>query len=95
MERHGPAQQAGLEVGDELLAIDGQRLSSVEGLTAHIRLGTPEPPLLQLLIARRQRVETLSLRLAPPRTKRWVLQIDPEAAADCAFSVSAACSPAS
>ena len=85
VERHGPAQQAGLEVGDELLAIDGQRLSSVEGLTAHIRLGTPEPPLLQLLIARRQRVETLSLRLAPPRTKRWVLQIDPEAAADCAL----------
>ena len=84
LERHGPAQQAGLEVGDELLAIDRQRLTTLEEFTAHTRLGAPEPPMLQLLIARRQKVEELSLRLAPPQPQRWTLQIDPEAAADCA-----------
>ncbi|MFZ0409496.1 MAG: PDZ domain-containing protein [Cyanobium sp.] len=83
VERHSPAQLGGLEVGDELIALDGQRLSSVEALTTLTQVAGSEPPLLQLLIARHRRVEQRQLRVTAPRPQRWTLEIDPAAAADC------------
>jgi predicted metalloprotease with PDZ domain len=84
VDRHGPAQAAGLEVGDELIAIDGHRITTADALTVHTRLGAAEPPRLRLLTARHQRLAERTLQLALPRPQRWTLQIDPEAAADCA-----------
>ena len=39
--RGGPADQAGLEVGDDILAVDGHYLFTVEDLNAEIRRCAP------------------------------------------------------
>ena len=83
VERHSPAQLAGLEVGDELLAVDGQRLSRLEVWPVVTRLAAPEPPRLRLLIARQQLIREHHLQAAPPRPQRYSLQVDPEAAPEC------------
>jgi predicted metalloprotease with PDZ domain len=83
VERHSPAQLAGLEVGDELIAINGHRLSAIEAYTALIRVASLEPPRLQLLIARHQKVDKRTVQVTAPRPQRWTLEIDPTAGADC------------
>ena len=83
VERHSPAQLAGLEVGDELIAINGNRLNAVDHYTALIRVASPQPPQLQVLIARQQRVDERMVQVAAPRPQRWTLEIDPAAGADC------------
>ena len=83
VDRHSPAQLAGLEVGDELIAIDGDRLNNVEALAALTRHTGEHPPQLRLLTARHQRVQERRLQAELPRPQSWSLQIDPEAGEDC------------
>jgi predicted metalloprotease with PDZ domain len=75
VHRHGPAEQAGLMVGDEVLALDGLRLRQVEALTEHLRAGQDQ----DLLISRRNRLRTLTLRSVPPQVERYTLEVDPAA----------------
>jgi len=83
VERHSPAQLAGLEVGDELIAINGDRLNNVESLASLTRPTGEQPPQLHLLIARHQRVQERLLQAELPRPQSWSLQIDPDADEDC------------
>ncbi|MFM7311804.1 MAG: M61 family metallopeptidase, partial [Cyanobium sp.] len=46
VERDGVAQKAGLQVGDELLAVAGLRLRSVEDLANALKAGEGPPPVL-------------------------------------------------
>ncbi|WP_255007436.1 M61 family metallopeptidase [Cyanobium sp. ATX 6F1] len=78
LPRHGPGERSGLELGDELLALDGVRLRQAEDL----------PPLLRkdrgqrLLLARRGQVMELAFTSSAPAIERWTLRIDPQAPAD-------------
>jgi len=77
VHRHGPAEQAGLGVGDELLAVDGERLSQPDAL---INGWTPGQS-RELLFCRRGRVRTCQLMAAPPEVEAWRLETDPAAGA--------------
>ena len=67
--RSSPAAQAGLMVGDELLAIDGQRLRQPEQIAEALRAGVEQ----DLLIARRSQLRALRLCTNPPAVERWRL----------------------
>ncbi|MFM7393993.1 MAG: M61 family metallopeptidase [Cyanobium sp.] len=79
--RDGPAQRAGLQVGDELLALEARRLRREDDL--HLPKGgdrdLPEP--LEVLFCRDGRVRRCQLRPGPPQVERWRLAADPEAPA--------------
>lgn len=79
VERDGPAQRAGLQVGDELLALRDQRLRSPEDLAAALAAGPGDPPRLPLLFCRDGRVRENLLELEPPPWKAWRLERDPAA----------------
>lgn len=79
VERDGPAQRAGLLVGDELLALDGRRLCTADDLTAALRAGEGEPPRLPLLFCRDGRVRETPIALGPPPVSAWRLEPDPAA----------------
>ena len=74
IERDGPAQRAGLQVGDELIAVDGERLRS--GADLELLMSKVKP--VQVLFSRDALVRTLCLEPAPPVIERWLLQSDPE-----------------
>jgi len=81
VERDGPAQQAGLQVGDELLALDGERLRCPEDwnlLAGHCSANCQGQP-RELLICRDGLLQTLRLQPQPPAIERWTLDIDPDA----------------
>jgi predicted metalloprotease with PDZ domain len=67
--RDGPAESAGLMVGDEILALDGQRLRQPAQWTAALRAGTVQT----LLICRRSQLHTLPLQPLPPTVERYRL----------------------
>ena len=73
VERDGPAERAGLQVGDELLALDGQRVRSEEDLQA-LLADPSSPPSVPVLLCRDGRVRTLVLRADPPAVVRWRLE---------------------
>ena len=75
VQRGGPAETAGLMVGDELLALDGLRLRDPEQLSAALRPGAEQ----QLLMARRSQIRSLTLSSLPPRPDSYKLIEDPEA----------------
>jgi predicted metalloprotease with PDZ domain len=77
--RDGPAEQAGLQVGDELLALDHQRLRLVEDLGPLLSADRASSS-LELLFCRDGRVRTAVVMPAAPAIERWRLQIDPAAA---------------
>ena len=79
VERDGPAQRAGLLVGDELLALAGRRLRTPEDLAAALTAGQGEPPQLPLLFCREGRVRETLIELEPPALKSWRLELDPAA----------------
>jgi predicted metalloprotease with PDZ domain len=79
--RRGAAQRAGLQVGDELLALAGRRLRSSTCLAAALRAGTENPPALPLWISRDGRVRELLLTPDPPAVQRWSLERDPHGSA--------------
>ncbi|MFM8526147.1 MAG: M61 family metallopeptidase [Cyanobacteriota bacterium] len=77
VHRGGPAETAGLMVGDELLGLEDRRLLKPEQLGLASRVGKEQ----RLLIARRGEIRQLSLRPEAPQPKRWLLIEDPEASA--------------
>ncbi|MFZ9619701.1 MAG: M61 family metallopeptidase [Prochlorococcaceae cyanobacterium] len=84
VERDGPAQQAGLQVGDELVALDGERLRSPDDwalLAGYCAAGEQSPP-RALLICRDGLLQTVRLQPQPPAIERWTLEIDPDAPAE-------------
>jgi predicted metalloprotease with PDZ domain len=81
VDRDGPAERAGLQVGDELLAVDGHRIRADADLSR--LLGVAErPQALEVLFCRDGRIRQASLRPDPPVVVRWHLQSleNPEAA---------------
>lgn len=72
----GPAARAGLSVGDELVALDDQRIPE-DGAEALLqRLG---PGDRRALVARRGQILALPLTLLPPPTRGWTMEVDPDA----------------
>lgn len=78
--RAGAASRAGLMVGDELLALTGQRLRTLEQWTAALRAGEGEPPQGTLLFCRDAQVRQTTLALEPPAVARWRLESAPDVA---------------
>lgn len=72
--RGGPAEQAGLMVGDELLALMQQRLREPDDLAKGLVAGEPQ----ELLICRRSRLHRLDLLAKPPRVERYRLKRLPD-----------------
>ncbi len=77
VHRHGPAEQAGLAVGDELLAQDGERLRQADAL----KTGWVSGQGRELLFCRRGRVRSSVLTAAAPAVEAWRLESDPAAGA--------------
>jgi len=76
VHRGGPAEQAGVMVGDELIALDGQRLREPEQLAAALQRDRPQ----ELLIARRSQLRSLQLQATAPQVERYRLQRQPDPA---------------
>ena len=68
--RGGPAAQAGVMVGDELVALDQQRLKSPDDLQRALRPDQSQT----LLIARRSQLRSLELRPQAPQVERFQLK---------------------
>ena len=68
--RGGPAEQAGVMVGDELVALDQQRLKSPDDLQRALRPDHAQT----LLIARRSQLRSLELRPQVPQVERYQLK---------------------
>jgi predicted metalloprotease with PDZ domain len=75
VERHSPGEQAGLSPGDELLALDGERLRQGEQLDLWLRSGVQH----RLLFCRDAAVHECCLYPAVARPRHWQLQSDPSA----------------
>jgi predicted metalloprotease with PDZ domain len=78
VHRGSPAEQAGLMVGDELIAIDGQRLADPDDLSAALRPGVVQ----ELLTARRRQLRPLQWCCEPPQPESHRLVADPGAGAE-------------
>jgi len=78
LERDGPAQRAGLTVGDELLALDDWRLRTPEDWERELNR-FPPGTMRMLLWVRDGLVRRSPLRPEPPAPQRWVLEPDPAA----------------
>lgn len=80
VRRGTPAHEAGLNVDDEILAIDDLRVRA-DGLVARMeqyRVGDT----VRVLVARRDRLMTLDVRLAPEPGRPWRLQTRGDATPD-------------
>ena len=78
LERGGPAQQAGLTVGDELLALDDLRVHGVDDWERELRQ-RPAGSRRALLWVREGVVRHTTLQSAPPAVQRYRLEPDPAA----------------
>ena len=79
VQRNGAAQQAGLQVGDELIAAQGERLRTLEDLD--LLLKQPQHETCELLICRDGLLHNLRLVVSAPEPERWELQVDAQAEA--------------
>jgi predicted metalloprotease with PDZ domain len=77
--RGGPAQQAGLQVGDELIALGQERIRQQEDLNQLLASVVPGQA-LALLISREGLLRRYNLHPGPPRPERWQLRVDADAA---------------
>ena len=75
VQRGSAAETAGLCVGDELLALEGQRLRQPEDLSGGLRCGVSQ----ELLISRRCQVRSLTLCAQPAASERYRLVVDTNA----------------
>jgi predicted metalloprotease with PDZ domain len=73
--RSGPAQRAGVVLGDELIALDGLRLRKPEDLSTLLQADQRQ----SLTICRRGHLRSLAITAAPPAIERWRLLLDPAA----------------
>lgn len=76
--RGTPANLAGLNVDDELIAIDGYRLSGADALNdrlSYYKAGVS----VEILIARRGKLISLKATLGSKPTESWNLEVDPNA----------------
>jgi predicted metalloprotease with PDZ domain len=74
--RHTPAWQAGINVDDELIAIDDYRIRPEQWAT---RLEQYRPgEQVSLLVARRERLLRLSATFAAEPPKSWQMEVSPE-----------------
>ncbi|MFM8545438.1 MAG: M61 family metallopeptidase [Vulcanococcus sp.] len=78
VQRGGPAEAAGVMVGDELIALDGARLREPEQFERSARAGAQQ----ELLISRRSRCQRLQLQPLAQQPQAWSLVADPEASAE-------------
>ena len=69
VQRHSPAERAGLMVGDELIGVAGQRVAQPDQISPLLRAEESQP----LLMARRSALRELALRSDPPKPKRYKL----------------------
>lgn len=76
--RHGAAEAAGLEVGDELLAVDHQRVLQVKDLETILPASPGAGAPRTILFCRDGRVRDTKLIAGPPAITRWTLRPDPE-----------------
>ncbi|MEB3261226.1 MAG: PDZ domain-containing protein [Cyanobacteriota bacterium] len=79
--RRGAAEHAGLEVGDELLALDRRRVRRVAEVEALLASADPSPsaPPLTVLFTRQGLVRETTLVPEPPAIERWRLLPLPDA----------------
>lgn len=72
-----PAADGDLDVGDELLAIDGRRVTaaSIADEVGRLEPGTS----VEVTVARRSRLRTLTLPVRAAPAETWKLELDPEA----------------
>ncbi|MFN9546663.1 MAG: M61 family metallopeptidase [Cyanobacteriota bacterium] len=78
--RQGPAENAGLEVGDELIALNQRRVrrtADLEALLVRAEAEGPGAP-LSLLFCRQGLVRETTLLPQPPTSQRWWLRPDSE-----------------
>jgi predicted metalloprotease with PDZ domain len=81
--RGGAAERAGLQVGDELLALDQHRLRSPEDAKRKLMTCGSGAP-FTVLYCRDGLVRQNDLVCEPPAIERWRLAIDPAAPAPTA-----------
>jgi predicted metalloprotease with PDZ domain len=79
--RDGPAEVAGLQVGDELLAIEGLRVMAENDLTTLMVQRAREGEPLAILFCRDGQVQQTCLRPAAPEVVRYRLNAKPGASA--------------
>ncbi len=75
--RGSPSDRAGMNVDDELIALDGYRLS-LDTWPGHLEMFEPEQE-LELLVARRGKVVPLKITLGKKPPHNWELAVDPAA----------------
>jgi predicted metalloprotease with PDZ domain len=80
VKRGTPAYEAGVNVGDEILAIGDDRIPP-EGLDARLKFYRPGEK-VALLVARRDRLTRLPATLGKKPAPRWTLEILPKATAE-------------
>lgn len=76
--RHSPAEKCGLMVGDELIALDGQRLRQKEDIKVMLETLKPQE-CITVLYVRDERVHSTTLGLDPASVNEWCLQLNPAA----------------
>ena len=76
VNRQGPASEAGLMVGDELMALDAERIRHPEDLVAMLNLKHSGQQ-RQLLIARDGLIRSLTILPSKPSIKAWTLGLVP------------------
>jgi len=75
VEREGPAWEAGVNPGDELIAIDGERITDLDAHLGLLHAGDE----VELLVARRGRLRTLEVTLGAPASNDWTVEVNPDA----------------
>jgi predicted metalloprotease with PDZ domain len=75
--RDTPAHEAGLNVDDEIVAIDGQRVIA-DQLAATLQAYRPGER-VSVLVARRRALRTIEVPLDREPADRWRLEIRPDA----------------
>ena len=79
VKRATPAYEAGLNVGDEILAVNDFRVES--GLDDRLKQYSPGTT-VTLLVARREKLERLPVHLVKKPVESWQLEVDPKAASE-------------
>ncbi len=77
VDRGSPAASAGVQIGDEILALDHQRLRSPSDSSQALPPDHGDPT--EVLLCRDGLIRTITLASAPPAVSRWRLEPVPEA----------------